>query len=545
MMARQWVSGVDLPAGPVTRVHIQNGKDVFCAMGKSWFKLDGERWTPAPPMKIGIARSITLPENLQATTPWEPVTAVLHIKDGPYSFWVGTAQGLCMREGDAWRALHSRRWLPDDHVNSLAVDDVGSIWVATHGGVSQIFWKIMRLEDKAKILNAMLQARHVRHGLVGNIRLEKPGNVSEYHQPSDDNDGLWTAMYMAAECFRYGVTKAPDAKANARKSLEALMFLEEVTGLPGFVARSIFEPSGGEAHGGEWHRSADSKWDWKGDTSSDELCGHIFGYEIYHRIVADEKEKQEIAGIVNRIMTRIVDDGYLWKGPGGKVTRWGVWSPEKLNGDLRWWWERGLNSLEILAFLRVAHDITANEKFANAIDDLTKVHAYHMNTVGQKIVFPPNAINHSDDELAFLPYYSLLMREKDPNLRPFYLASIERSWRIERPEEASLFNFIYGAGSGNPCDVEASIRTLQDIPMDMVIWKITNSTRRDVVLKDYLTRFETKQSVNILRCYERPLMRWNANPYVLDDGGNGTMEREPAHFLLPYWMGRYHGFIAE
>jgi len=167
MMARQWRSGVDLPKGSVSRVFVQNGKNVYCAMGKRWFKLDGEKWQPTRPLKIGRSREITLPTDLQTTTPWENVTAVLHTKTGPYSFWVGTTQGLCMREGDVWRALHSRRWLPNDHVTSLAMDNDGSIWAGTKGGVSKIYWQTMRLEDKAKIFNDMLQARHVRHGLAG------------------------------------------------------------------------------------------------------------------------------------------------------------------------------------------------------------------------------------------------------------------------------------------------------------------------------------------------------------------------------------------
>jgi len=98
---------------------------------------------------------------------------------------------------------------------------------------------------------------------------------------------------------------------------------------------------------------------------------------------------------------------------------------------------------------------------------LIKKHHYALNTIRQKINIP-GFINHLDDELAFLSYYVLLKYEDDPDLRAIYLLSIERSWQIERPERNPLFNFIYGAVTGKPCDVENSIRTLIEIPIDMV-----------------------------------------------------------------------------
>jgi hypothetical protein len=545
MMGRQWTERDGLPAGSVTGIWTGSAGRVTCAVGKKWFALEENKWTATGPGQRSTPRPVTLPAALRETTPWEDVTAVIYTKGRPASFWVGTTRGLCFREGDTWRALSGLRWLPNNHVTALHADEDGSIWVGTQGGVAKIHWVTMTLEEKARQLNAMLQERHVRHGLVTDIVLNAPDDFKNYRQPSNDNDGLWTALYVGAESFRYAVTMDPSAKANARRSLEALMFLETVTGMPGFCARSFIEAGRGPEHGGEWHRSADGKWDWKGDTSSDELCGHMFAYEIYHRLVADEAEKKEIAGYVGRIMGRIVDDGYIWKDVDGKATRWGVWSPEKLNHDLRWIVERGLNSLQILSFLRIAHKITGDDKFDRAINELVNRHAYPTNTLRQKHVWPPNHINHSDDELAFLPYYGLLIRETDEELRRFYLYSIERSWQIERPERSPFLNYIYGGATGRPCDAAQAAATLREMPMDMRAWAVVNSDRRDFEYADYLTRFRKKQAKTVFAWYERRLMRWNGNPYQLDEGGDGTHEYEPSHYLLPYWMGRYHKLIEE
>jgi hypothetical protein len=38
-------------------------------------------------------------------------------------------------------------------------------------------------------------------------------------------------------------------------------------------------------------------------------------------------------------------------------------------------------------------------------------------------------------------------------------------------------------------------------------------------------------------------MKWNGNPFRLDGGGGGRGEDDGAFFLLPYWLGRYHGYL--
>lgn len=60
-------------------------------------------------------------------------------------------------------------------------------------------------------------------------------------RPGTDNDGLWTAMYIAAECFRYKVTGETDARENARRGMQAILRLESITGIPGFPARSFIK----------------------------------------------------------------------------------------------------------------------------------------------------------------------------------------------------------------------------------------------------------------------------------------------------------------
>ena len=49
----------------------------------------------------------------------------------------------------------------------------------------------------------------------------------------------------------------------------------------------------------------------------------------------------------------------------------------------------------------------------------------------------------------------------------------------------------------------------------------------------------------VLPVDERFFNHWNHNPFSLDTGGNGNELADGAVFLLPYYMGLYHGFIKD
>ncbi|WP_332368227.1 hypothetical protein [Spirosoma telluris] len=159
------------------------------------------------------------------------------------------------------------------------------------------------------------------------------------------------------ECFRYAATKDPDARGKAKKAFGFLKLLQEVTGTDGFFARTIVPANWTQVDDGNrtftpreladelvkeprfkpvevrWRKSTDGKWLWKGDTSSDELCGHMMGYYVYYELVADETEKAVIGKHVSRIVDYLIANNFTLKDLDGKHTRWGVWSPNRLNHD--------------------------------------------------------------------------------------------------------------------------------------------------------------------------------------------------------------------
>ncbi len=518
--------GESLIDNNVRDIYVSPSGDLYIATGKGISRFDRvDKWKDVNGKKAGL--------------PYEDVLTVTGT-DG--TLWVGTSIGAARFDGKGWEYLQSRRYLADDRVLSIAVAPDGSAWFGTPGGVSHVEYKMMTLAEKAAFFEKQVRARHVRYGLVSNSHLTRPGDLSSNELATNDNDGLWTAMYIAAECYRYGATKDPEAKKFARDAMEALMKLENITGIPGFVARSFAKPEDKHCHG-EWdHITPDGKWRWKGDTSSDEIDGHYYANSVYYDLCADEKEKEEIRKNVSAMTNHIIDHDFYLVDTDGKPTTFGMWNPEYLHTRGRF--QQGLNSLEILSYLRTAYHITGEKKFYDNYMMLIKEHGFAKHTVKQKIN-QPHVINHSDDELAFLAYYPLLKYETHSFLLKYYHASITRSWKIDRPEKNPLWNYIYGAvmPEGTEFDPESSVDTLRRIPMDMVYWSTRNSHRADIQIDSGTGRFDEVQSITPVPFDERCLMKWNCNPYELDCASGGYGEEAATFWLLPYWMGRYYGFI--
>jgi hypothetical protein len=516
------------------------------------------------PKSIGTrlsAQELKALENAPPTTPYADLTAGIRLANG--TIWAGSPGGLiCLTPGaQHWRLFHSRRFLPDDQVLDVAVAEDGSICAKTKAGIARLTQRRSTLEDKMASIQAMLEKYHLREGLCTQYFLKQPGVLEGGTiQGDDDNDGLWTCLYVAAEAFRFGATGDEHARENAWKSLQAVMMREKITGIPGFAARSYVRIEDDKSKYKNWHRSADGKHWWKDDTSNDEIDGHFFAYCIYYLIAATEPQKEEIRAVVSRIADHIIDHNFYYVGPNGKPTTWGVYAPEKLNRDPRWIGDRGLNSLEILSHLKVAECITGNPRYTKAYRDLIEKHGYAANTIFQRHTWPMNLSNYSDDELAYVAYYPLVWLERDPKLRQSFVMSVGRTFQIVRPQISPFYDFTYAAAlqagkSADPAkrpsaglvdpkqyDLDLCMDWFRRVPSDLISWTVDNSKRRDVgtITRN---RHRAQDGSRLLPVDERTQLRWNCDPYQLTEGDGGRVHGDGAFILLPYWMGRYHRFI--
>lgn len=477
--------------------------------------------------------------------PYGPVNC---IRAAGNDFWFGTAKGAIQKDS-AWHYYHGKRWLPAARVNDMLKLPTGEVWIATPEGISEIKNVSITLEQKAAYYESVIDKRHNRRGLINISRLATPGDTATSYMENEDNDGLWTSCYLAAACFRYAVSKSPDAKLKAIRTFEALERLEMVTGIPGYPARSYATASdkvkqSRSPHPKQWHFSPDGKWQWLDDTSSDEITGHIFTLSLFYELVADTAQKIRVKALISRIVTHIVDNDFRLIDLDGKPTRWGIWHPDSLNHSENWMYERGLNSLQILSFLKTAIHYTGNPKFEKAYQTLVKKHGYARNAVAVKM-YGPYETSHSDDILNLFPYYGLLRYAGNDTSYTYFVKSLERSWRNVRNDRMPVWNVIASALLGKDCDLDIALKELREYPLDLIDWTMDNSHRWDLETDPMVDRGRQQQAVYPVPTPESGVSRWNTNPKRLKVGQAGQTEETGTYFLFAYWMGRYYGFWKE
>ena len=197
----------------------------------------------------------------------------------------------------------------------------------------------------------------------------------------------------------------------------------------------------------------------------------------------------------------------------------------------------------MLGFLKTAYYITGDEKYLEHYSELILEHDYLSMILLQKKVFP-DELNHSDDQLSALAFYIYLQTEQDPCVRDVLHRELRRHARIELPERNSLLTLIYATIDPEDADIEGSLQTLREMPLDRRNWRQENSHRCDVVLQKTKNVGGQTLTLEVLPADEREFERWNADPYRADTGGDGTSEGSGVHWMLAYWLARYHGFLG-
>ncbi len=548
-----------------TRLFQDVSEMISCNVKAVAFDSDGQIWTGVLG-GVSVRDSINLISNL---TPDDgiPSVRVNCIAKSPDSvMWVGTDVGIVRYARDGSHSIRfSRRWLTDNKVTDIAFDADGNAWIATANGVSAIKRRMMTLGDKEKDFYSQMMKRHIREPwTVGVLKLEVPGDTSTWRNSDDDNDGEYTGGYLAMESFRYAATGDPDARVKARRAFDFLRFLQEVTGTEGFFARSVVPAELNNMNDPNrtynnkelaeelvndprykpveqrWRKSKDGKWLWKGDTSSDEMDGHMMSYFFYYELAADEEEKIKIRNHVGKIMDCLIKTGYNLVDIDGTHTRWAVWSPEILNNDPDWASEKALNSFELLAYLKLAAHITGDDKYQKEYIRLIEKEGYLENASELNSKNPAWQI-YFDRTMEGYLFPILLKYEEDPDYRKAYEMLADEWMENQETGENLVNNLTYAFATGEKVNVRQSIDFLRDAPLDLVDWPIDHTLREDVriVRKPILEEVQVEE---LPSASERSTVRWDKNPWAAVQG-DASQVREPVFWLWPYWMARYLNII--
>jgi hypothetical protein len=514
---------------PVTRDMLAEGSRLYVATDRGVAVLRG--------MALTALRG---PEGL----PYEDATCLAEGFDG--DLWIGTTRGAIRKTGNDYHYFGAQRWLPGDYVRDIAVNDHG-VYLATDGGLGIIRYEPYTLTKKAAYFERELEDWNFKRlGFVH--KLYWSGEPDGWLREISDNDGGHTAHYLAAMTFKYAATGDEKARQEAVEAFKAMVWLDDITPKPGFIARAIWSvkadrgPRSTQGSGGlpaKWYPTEDGLWIWKGDTSSDEVNGHMYAVSLFHELAAKGPEKERAARHIANITSHIIDNGWVLRDMDGKPTRWGRWDPEYLQRPYGIE-SRGLNGMEAQTYVQTAYALTGDAKFQAGLEQLLKWR-YHTYTVRQKLTFPPDSVVPWDDELAFRCYHPLIRYARDPELRSIYLRSLERHWEVMRMQHVPYFNFVYGGLTGNDCEAPQAAQHLREWSLDLVSYRYHNSHRSDLAPQPgYVPYMGGTRAISPRETGPE----WGSRSALHYDGGaGGRVVVPPIGWLEDYWMGRYYGFI--
>jgi hypothetical protein len=275
-------------------------------------------------------------------------------------------------------------------------------------------------------------------------------------------------------------------------------------------------------------------------------------------LIDDPDMKSRAITLIDTLMAHIVKNNYYLIDFDGKPTAWGRWSPDYVNAFPKNVGDRKITSSNIVAMLQTAYHFTKKEKYKEKAFELMQKHGYLENLMRPMKEISPapgeaddlskllsDGWNHSDDEMYFVSYWGLYRYAFNDTLKAKYKEAIIDHWQIERPEKEGAWNIFTALTGAQEFDLKEAVWYLQEHPLDLIDWAISNSHRKDV--EKIAPNFRNQTLKEVLPPDERPVQRHNGNMFQLDRAGsNGTSEHSAGDiWLLPYWMGRYLGVISE
>lgn len=407
------------------------------------------------------------------------------------------------------------------------------------------------LWKKAEIFQQDMEERFLLDGqALCKLLLPLNNRGLSYNMP---DNAYMTGIYVGTLSMMYSITKDDRDKEKLIQSVKALNLLCRASGVDGLLARAVIPFDSPWKDDGIWRLTPDGKYKWRGDVSSDQVDGVMFGFSWAYESVHDETVRREIAKDVTAIVEHILRNDLRIIDVDGKPTTWGKYFPQYTMIE-------PLNALLWLQALKIAHQVSSDTKYA----DLYKKYAIEMKYAERAIHVRRNLdptrkgfVNHSDDVLFFLGIEPLLRLEKDPQLREHYIKSLKHAWEGSplfpglKPEANPLYSFLSAKYLGDTSEVENAIKTLLWFPFS-IKWN-----------KDTLAKYEQQHGIRLIWNVQSPepekgkpipidrrentWSAWVQDPYLSpgDPLEDSPVEYNGHDYLLGYWLGRYYGFIDK
>ena len=365
-------------------------------------------------------------------------------------------------------------------------------------------------EADAVAISAGIQARHMPFGTILDPMYASPASNQIVGYTRCGDSALWTGAYLAAEAFRYKVTRAADAFNNVKTALAGLKALADVTG-DNRLARCRVLAASPYAAGIESEEEANvihqnPPWIWVDNTSRDQVVGAFFGLGAAYDLVDDAGVKGDIADLTTRLIGFIAQ--HQWS-PNDDASNTFVLRPEELQ-----------------MLVQVARHV-------NPSNSINVPSLLPVNT-GAKFDVVSNS-SYFKFNLDYMSFYNLVRLQNNSDNQAAY--QIVRAYTASH--QNAFFDMVDAALEGANASRDAEMRSL----LDQWLQRPKRETYVDLSHTVPVCGSEACQPIPVPL---RPTLEflWQIDPFQLAGGGDGTIEGSGIDYILPYWMGRYYGAIA-
>ncbi len=387
------------------------------------------------------------------------------------------------------------------------------------------------LARTAERIGREIEQRHLPHGTIQDPIFAAPDSDQVVAYTRAGDSALWTGFYLAAEVYRFVVTRSPEALGNAERAIQAIKRLVDATG-SNLLARVVFPADSPYADGVATQEAANGVHDtmldgmldgrahfWVGNTSRDQYLGVFFGLSVAFEWLDDERFRAPIRDVVTRMLDFLLGNGWIVRIPDGDSSTTFLHRVDQR-----------------LALLQVGRQVN---------DDRFSRPYRNERFIGSATIRIPIAFEIIDDHSSYFKFnlvaismFMLARQEGQGIHRSRYLGAYETFRNAVEDHGNAHFNMIARVLRGPDLSRDRETYGL------LVAWM--RRPRRDFGI-DLRSTYE---ACGDRACRPIPVQDrvrsdflWQRSPFQLVAGGDGFIENAGIDFVLPYWMARVYGVL--
>ncbi len=370
-----------------------------------------------------------------------------------------------------------------------------------------------------------------------------------YYDLADQS--CWSGYLLAGLVFEYCECPSPEAGSRLRRVIAGLELLEEVTGVPGLIARCVVPSSIAERvahHPEDWRVSPTRpSYSYRSDVSKDQYSGYLLGLVAASQLLPPIPERDRARTLLLKVATNLMRSGFIIKNAEGEPTPFGNLKPR------RWGFPIGVQAAIALSAVRSVQQLEP-ERFAEALRVSTE---HDLESVSQFVDVAYNSLsplhveflnirNESNACMGSAAFCALALIEDEPE----YLERLRDEYRrflLSFRGEGNAFFYCVGEFL-NVADVSERERSLKNLYYARASGYL--EPRCPEIYEGIPRRFgrgrKGRRQVRepLPLCARAPSsFFWRSDPFRIDlrPPAEPTSTSSSIDLYVCYWAGRYCG----